>query len=180
MKSIRVFTRLYVVGIHDCNVYISQDSTEKRLKLKHQITRVPTPILLVEDSPGDVGLMREALRAAGLPVSLSVVSNGEDAMSFLKKTGMHEFAVRPELVFLDLNLPGKCGLEVLAEMKKHSSLRRIPVIILTTSDAENDVFSAYQLHANCYVKKPDDFDQFIRVVKACEDFWLSVAQITPN
>ena len=134
-------------------------------------------ILLVEDNPGDVRLMKEALREATVAAQMSVTEDGEEAMAFLKRSGRYENAPRPDLIFLDLNLPKKDGREVLAEIKNDVQLRRIPVVILTTSDAERDVVKAYELHANCYVKKPVDLDQFLDVVKACEDFWLNVVRL---
>lgn len=140
-------------------------------------TRTLSRILLVEDNPGDVRLMREALAVNGLSKTLSVVEDGEQALSFLKRAGTYSEAPRPDLIFLDLNLPRKDGREVLAEIKQSSDLRRIPVIVLTTSESENDVKRAYELHANCYVKKPTDLDEYLSVVKACESFWLHVVRL---
>jgi two-component system, chemotaxis family, response regulator Rcp1 len=140
-------------------------------------TRPLARILLVEDNPGDVRLMREALAVNGLSKSLSVVEDGEQALSFLKRSGTYSEAPRPDLIFLDLNLPRKDGREVLAEIKGSSDLRRIPVIILTTSESDSDVKRAYELHANCYVKKPTDLDEYLSVVKACESFWLHVVRL---
>ena len=134
-------------------------------------------VLLVEDNPGDVRLMREALAAIGMSKSLSVVEDGEQALSFLKQRGVYSEAPRPDLIFLDLNLPRKDGREVLAEIKESSDLRRIPVIVLTTSESEIDVKRAYELHANCYVKKPTDLDEYLSVVKACESFWLHIVRL---
>jgi CheY-like chemotaxis protein len=131
----------------------------------------------VEDNPGDVRLMREALAVNGMSKTLSVVEDGEQALSFLKRRGTYSEAPRPDLIFLDLNLPRKDGREVLAEIKESNDLRRIPVIILTTSESEIDVKRAYELHANCYVKKPTDLDEYLSVVKACESFWLHVVRL---
>jgi two-component system, chemotaxis family, response regulator Rcp1 len=140
-------------------------------------TRTLARILLVEDNPGDVRLMREALTANGMSKTLSVVEDGEQALSFLRRHGTYSEAPRPDLIFLDLNLPRKDGREVLAEIKENSDLRRIPVIVLTTSESETDVKRAYELHANCYVKKPTDLDEYLSVVKACESFWLHVVRL---
>jgi chemotaxis family two-component system response regulator Rcp1 len=134
-------------------------------------------ILLVEDNPGDVRLMREALRDGLLRSDLQVVENGEEALAYLHQTGAFAGASRPDLIFLDLNLPKKDGREVLQEVKQDESLRRIPIVVLTTSEAERDILHAYDLHANCYVKKPVDLDQFLAVVRACENFWLSVVRL---
>jgi CheY-like chemotaxis protein len=134
-------------------------------------------ILLVEDNPGDVRLMREALRTNGMSKSLSVVEDGEQALSFLNRNGAFRNAPRPDLIFLDLNLPRKDGREVLAEIKNNQDLRRIPVIVLTTSESDNDIKKAYELHANCYVKKPTDLDEYLSVIQACESFWLHVVRL---
>jgi two-component system, chemotaxis family, response regulator Rcp1 len=134
-------------------------------------------ILLVEDNPGDVRLMREALTANGMSKALSVVEDGEQALSFLTRRGTYSKAPRPDLIFLDLNLPRKDGREVLAEIKTSNDLRRIPVIVLTTSESDSDVQRAYELHANCYVKKPTDLDEYLTVVKACESFWLHIVRL---
>jgi chemotaxis family two-component system response regulator Rcp1 len=131
-------------------------------------------VLLVEDNPGDVRLAMEALKEAKLANHVSVAGDGEEALAFLRKEGKYASAVRPDLILLDLNLPKRDGREVLAEIKKDSDLRRIPVVILTTSTAEEDILKAYNLHANCYVSKPVDFDKFTQVVKQIEDFWFTV------
>jgi CheY-like chemotaxis protein len=109
-----------------------------------------------------------------------VVGDGEEAMAFLRRTGKHTGAPRPDLILLDLNLPKKDGREVLAEIKADEDLKRIPVVILTTSQAEEDILRSYNLHANCYIMKPIDLHQFIRVVKAIEDFWLTIVRLPPN
>ena len=139
----------------------------------------PIEILLVEDNPGDVRLTQEALTEAKVINNLSVVDNGVDALLFLRQEGRYSGAARPDLVLLDLNMPRKDGREVLAEIKKDDKLKRIPVVILTTSEAEEDIIRSYDLHANCYVTKPVNLDRFIKVVQSIEDFWLSVVML-PN
>jgi len=134
----------------------------------------PVDILLVEDSPTDVLLAQEALEQARLLNTLHVVSDGVEAMQFLRRESPYRDAVRPDLILLDLNLPRKDGREVLEEIKNDPVLKRIPVVVLTTSKAEEDVLNAYGLHANCYVSKPVDFEQFTNVVRAIESFWFSV------
>lgn len=136
-------------------------------------------ILLVEDNPGDARLAAEAFKEGGIPTHLHVASDGIEAMAFLRRLGRHEFAPRPDMILLDLNLPRKDGREVLAEIKEDPALRRIPVIVLTTSQAESDITRAYDLHANCYIVKPVDFDRFIDVVKGIEDFWCSLVKMSP-
>ncbi|MBW8758105.1 MAG: response regulator [Burkholderiales bacterium] len=137
-------------------------------------------ILMVEDDPGDVRLTREALKGSKLLHSLNVVEDGVAALDYLRRNAPYEDAVRPDLVLLDLNLPRKDGREVLAAMKQDPALRAIPVVILTTSQAEEDVLRAYNLNANCYVTKPVDFDQFMRIVRTIEEFWLNVVTLPPK
>jgi CheY-like chemotaxis protein len=137
-------------------------------------------ILLVEDNPGDVRLTREALKEAKVRNQLHVATDGVEALAFLRREGAYKEAVRPSLVLLDLNLPRKNGREVLAEMKEDPDLRRIPVVILTTSQAEQDIVKAYDLHVNCYINKPVDLDQFLQVVKSIEDFWLTLVKLPPQ
>jgi len=137
----------------------------------------PIEILLVEDNPGDVRLTMEALKEGKLRNNMNVVGDGEAALSYLRKEAGYEYAVRPDLVLLDLNLPRKDGREVLADMKADPELRRIPVVILTTSEAEEDILKTYNLHANCYITKPVDLDQFITVVRSIEAFWFSVVSL---
>ena len=139
----------------------------------------PIEILLVEDNPGDADLAREALSDSKLRNNLAVVGDGELAMAYLRRQGAYADVPRPDLILLDLNLPKKDGREVLAEVKADEGLKRIPVVILTTSRAEEDVLKTYNLHANCYITKPIDLHQFMRVVKSIEDFWLSIV-ILPN
>jgi chemotaxis family two-component system response regulator Rcp1 len=137
----------------------------------------PIEILLVEDSPGDVRLTREALREAKVRNTLHVASDGIEATSFLWRQGKNADAPRPDLILLDLNLPRKSGREVLEEIKSDPSLKSIPVVILTTSSAEEDILRSYQLHANCYITKPVDLDQFMRVVKTIDNFWLAIVKL---
>ena len=134
-------------------------------------------ILLVEDSPGDVRLTVEALKEAKVHNRLSVVQDGVEAMEFLYKKGSFKDVIRPDLILLDLNLPRKDGREVLTEIKSDPKLRQIPIVVLTTSRAEEDVLRAYDSHANCYITKPVDFKQFMSVVKSIEDFWLTVVKL---
>ncbi len=131
-------------------------------------------ILLVEDNPGDVRLTEEALKEGKIMNKLSVVNDGVEAMDYLRRRGRYADSDRPDLILLDLNLPKKNGREVLAEIKSDESLRRIPVVILTVSRAEEDILKSYDLHANCYISKPIDFDQFIKVVRTIENFWFSI------
>lgn len=134
-------------------------------------------ILLVEDNPGDVRLTLEAFQDGRICNHLDVVRDGTEAIAFLKRTGVYAGATRPDLILLDLNLPRKDGREVLAEIKADPHLRSIPVVILTTSEADLDIHKAYNLHANCYITKPVDYDQFIRVVHSIQDFWLSIVKL---
>lgn len=137
----------------------------------------PAEILLVEDNPGDVRLARESLKECKLLNNLSVVGDGVEAMAFLRKNGKHANATRPDLILLDLNLPKKDGREVLAEIKTDEELKRIPVVILTTSKAEEDILRTYGLHANCYITKPVDLDQFVKIVKSVHDFWFEIVRL---
>ncbi|HEU4771624.1 MAG TPA: response regulator [Candidatus Binatia bacterium] len=134
-------------------------------------------VLLVEDNPGDVRLTKEALKEGKLLNQLTVVGDGVEALSFLRKEGVYADAPQPELILLDLNLPKKDGREVLAEIKADPNLRRIPVVVLTTSSSEEDILKIYDLHANCYITKPVDLEQFMGVVKSIEDFWVSVVKL---
>ena len=150
--------------------------TKPSPRMIHALPR-PVEILLVEDSPGDVRLTEEALRDAEVPNSLHVARDGEEAMRFLRREEGFEDAPRPDLILLDLNMPRMDGREVLAEIKKDPELRRIPVIILTTSQSEDDIAEAYSLSANCYVAKPVDLDEFLDVVRAIDDFWLTLVKL---
>jgi CheY-like chemotaxis protein len=137
----------------------------------------PAEILLVEDNPGDVRLTQEALKDSKLATHLSVVNDGMEALAFLRREGKYAAAPRPDMILLDLNLPQKDGREVLAEIKSDPDLRLIPVVIVTSSEAEQDILKTYQLNANCYVTKPVDLEQFIKVVHNIQDFWLAVVKL---
>ena len=139
----------------------------------------PIEILLVEDNPGDARLAKEALKESKLKNNLYIADDGVEAMDFLNKKGKYKDMPRPDLVILDLNLPRKDGREVLNEIKTDDNLKRIPVVILTISKAEEDILKSYNLHANCFISKPIDLDQFIKVVKSIEDFWLTIVKL-PN
>jgi two-component system, chemotaxis family, response regulator Rcp1 len=141
------------------------------------IHAAPAEILLVEDNPSDVRLTVEVMKEGKLVNNLHVVGDGEEALHFLTRQGAYANAPRPDLILLDLNLPRLDGREVLAEIKAIEELRRIPVVVLTTSKAEEDILKTYDLHANCYITKPVDFDQFIRVVEKIEDFWLTLVAL---
>jgi two-component system, chemotaxis family, response regulator Rcp1 len=137
----------------------------------------PIQILLVEDNPGDVLLTKEALTEGKVANNLAVAADGEEALAFLRREGKFAGASRPDLVLLDLNLPRKDGRDVLAEIKDDPDLRRIPVVVLTTSGAEEDIVKTYDLHANCYIRKPVDLQQFLQVVRAIDDFWLTIVRL---
>jgi len=137
----------------------------------------PVEILLVEDSPSDTELTVEALREAKVRNHLSIAEDGVQALEFLRRKGKYAGAPRPDLIMLDLNLPRKDGREVLAEIKSDNDLKTIPVVVLTTSRAEQDVLQAYNLHANCYITKPVDFEQFLNVVHSIESFWLMLVTL---
>ena len=137
-------------------------------------------ILLVEDNPGDERLTREALREGKVYHNLHWVKDGVEAMQFLRRQGKYASVPRPDIILLDLNLPKKDGREVLEEIKRDEVLKRIPVVVLTTSKAEEDVLRTYNLHANCYVTKPVDLEKFIVVVKSIDAFWLTVVTLPPN
>jgi CheY-like chemotaxis protein len=134
-------------------------------------------ILLVEDNPGDVRLTQEVLKDARILNNLFVCNDGEQALDFLRLRGAYDAAVRPDLVLLDLNLPGKDGREVLSEIKSDPHLRSIPVVVLTTSAAERDIQGSYDLHANCYITKPVDLGQFTSVIGTLQDFWLELVKL---
>ena len=148
--------------------------------MNNQMRARPVQILLVEDNPGDVRLTKETLKDAKLMVDLHVVGDGVEAMAFLRQEGKHASAPCPDLVLLDLNLPKKDGREVLAEIKQDPDLRRIPVVVLTISNAEEDILKSYNLHANAYVNKPLDLEQFAKITKAIEDFWFTVVKLPPS
>lgn len=134
-------------------------------------------ILLIEDNPGDARLTTEALKEAKVRNKLCHIDDGVEALAYLRREGKYAGAHRPDLILLDLNLPRKDGREVLAEIKADERLKRIPVVILTTSQAEEDILKAYNLNANCYVSKPVDLDQFIKVVRTINDFWLTIVKL---
>lgn len=140
----------------------------------------PVEILLVEDNPGDARLAREGLSECKIRNHLHVVDDGVKAMAFLRRQGEYAKAPRPDLILLDLNLPRKDGREVLREIKEDESLRVIPVVILTTSKAEEDIIKSYSLHANCYVTKPLGLQQFLDVVRSIEDFWFTIVKLPPK
>ncbi|OKH22623.1 response regulator [Hydrococcus rivularis NIES-593] len=140
----------------------------------------PIEILLIEDNPGDIELTKIALEDNKMTINLSVVEDGVEALKFLKKEGKYANAPHPDLILLDLNLPKKDGREVLAEMKADPILKRIPVVILTTSQAEEDVLRAYNLCANCYITKPVDFDRFVKIVRSIENFWFTIVKLPPE
>jgi CheY-like chemotaxis protein len=137
----------------------------------------PIEILLVEDNPGDARLTQEALREGKIRNNLHHMKDGVEALAFLRREGVHAGAPKPDLMLLDLNLPRKDGRQVLSEMKADPRLRTIPVVVLTTSEAENDIVKSYELHANCYITKPVDLEKFIDIVRAIEDFWLAVVTL---
>ena len=137
----------------------------------------PFVILVAEDNATDVMIMREALASAKMRVDLHVVSDGVDALEFLRRMGAHALAPRPDLILLDLNMPRKNGHEVLAEVKADESMRQIPVVMLTTSQAEDDVARAYAHHVNCYIRKPMDFERFSEVVRSIEAFWFTIVTL---
>lgn len=137
----------------------------------------PIEILLVEDNPGDIRLTQEVLKEGKVQNTLSVVENGVQAISFLRKENEYQDAPTPDLILLDLNLPKKDGREVLLDIKNDPELKKIPVVVLTTSQAEEDILKVYDLNANCYISKPVDFGQFIDVVKSIENFWLSIVKL---
>jgi len=137
-------------------------------------------ILLVDDNPGDVRLTLEAFKEGKLTNTVSVAGDGVEAMEFLRRQGKFVRAVRPDLVLLDLNMPKKDGREVLEEIKSDPQLRRIPVVVLTTSKAEGDILKSYDLHVNCYIQKPVDYNEFIKVLRLIEDFWFTAVVLPSN
>ena len=140
----------------------------------------PIEVLLVEDDPGDVLMTQEAFADYKIANRLTVVNNGEDAIAYVRKQGRFADAPTPDLVLLDLNLPRRDGREVLRDIKEDPELRRIPIVVLTTSEAEEDVLASYLLHANAYVRKPVDFEQFVAAVRAIDDFFIEVVRLPPN
>ena len=158
---------------------MAQSTSPHKARMDNQKQLSPVNILLIEDNPADIRLTKEVLKDGRIKNNLSVVMDGEEALHFLRKTGKYEGAELPviDIVLLDLNLPKKDGREVLAEIKSDPNLKQIPVIILTTSAAEQDIFTTYANHANCYIMKPVDFNQFINVVRTIEDFWLTIVKL---
>ncbi|MBW4555604.1 MAG: response regulator [Trichormus sp. ATA11-4-KO1] len=148
--------------------------------MKTTIAIMPIEVLLVEDNPGDAQLTRIALEDSKISVNLNVVEDGVEAMAFLRKQENYASAPHPDIVLLDLNLPRKDGREVLAEIKADQSLKRIPVVVLTTSQSEEDVLKAYNLSANCFITKPVDFDQFVKIVQSIENFWFAIVKLPPE
>jgi len=140
----------------------------------------PIEILLVEDNPADARLTLETLKEEKLNNKLNVVKDGVEALAYLRQEGEFTNAVRPDLILLDLNLPRKDGREVLSEIKNNPKLKTIPIVVLTVSEAEKDIFAAYNLHANCYISKPLDLCQFSKVVRAIQDFWLTIVKLPPQ
>jgi len=134
-------------------------------------------ILLVEDNPADILLTREAFKEGAIPHEMHAVNDGVEAVSYLKKAGKYADAVRPDVILLDINLPKKNGFEVLAEIKQDPDLKHIPAIVLSTSGSKHDIRKAYELHANCYLIKPVELEEFLRVIRSLEDFWFNVAAI---
>ncbi|MEH1822843.1 MAG: response regulator [Nostoc sp.] len=144
------------------------------------IAIMPIEVLLVEDNPGDVQLTRIALEDSKISIHLNVVEDGVEAMAFLRKQEKYAKVTHPDIILLDLNLPRKDGREVLAEIKGDENLKRIPVVVLTTSQAEEDILKAYNLSANCYITKPVDFDQFVKIVQSIENFWFAIVKLPPE
>lgn len=134
-------------------------------------------ILLVEDNPGDVRLTQEALKESKVTNNLYIAGDGVEALAFLRREGKYANVPHPDLILLDLNLPKKDGRELIEEIKSNEELKRIPVVVLTTSKAEEDIMQMYDRHANCYITKPIDFDQFIEVVRSIENFWLTIVKL---
>ncbi len=145
-----------------------------------QESGAPIEILLVEDNPGDVRLTQEAVREAKIRNTLNVVNDGEQAIAYVRRQGEYAERPRPDLILLDLNLPRKDGREVLQDLKSDPDLHRIPVVVLTSSEAEQDILSTYDLYANAYVTKPVDLEQFMHVVSSIQDFWLNIVKLPPE
>ncbi len=150
---------------------------EVKVKMIRGLNGRPVEILLVEDNEGDIGLVEEVFQEGRINNNLSVAEDGEEAMMFLRNQGQFTEATRPDLILLDLNLPGMDGREVLKEVKEDDDLKKIPIVVLTTSKAEEDILKSYDLHANSYITKPVDFNQFMNVIKSIETFWLEVVKL---
>ena len=138
---------------------------------------VPIEILLAEDNPGDIRLTREAFKRGRVPTNINVANNGEDVISYLRREGKYEFAVRPDLIVLDLNMPRKDGRAVLAEIKHDPKLDCIPIVVLTSSDADEDIVACYKLHASCFISKPFEVKEYNAVIRSIEEFWLTIAKL---
>ncbi|MGD9200173.1 MAG: response regulator [Chitinispirillia bacterium] len=147
--------------------------------MNQQDSEVPIEILLVEDNPGDVRLTKEAFRECKVKINISVATDGSEAINFLRNKGQYKNTIKPDLILLDLNLPKVNGIEVLKEIKSDPNLRMIPVIILTTSKADDDIMNTYINNANCYINKPVDLDGFFRIIESIESFWFSTAVFPP-
>ena len=145
--------------------------------MNNQERVTPVEILLVEDNPGDVRLTQEALKESKVLNNLHVAVDGVEGLSFLRREDKYANVPRPDLILLDLNLPKKDGRELLEEIKASNDLKRIPVVVLTTSRAEEDIYRMYEQHANCYITKPIDFDQFVEVVRSIDNFWLAIVKL---
>jgi len=148
------------------------------LRIKENIR--PIEILLVDDNPGDIRLTQEALKESKVFNNLHIVEDGMEALEFLRKKGRFKNEITPDIILLDLNLPKRNGREVLTEIKNDDLLKKIPVVILTISRAEEDILKSYELHANCYITKPVDMNQFIKIVRSIENFWFSIVKLPPN
>lgn len=148
------------------------------MRIKEKIR--PIEILLVDDNPGDIRLTQEALKESKVLNNIHIVEDGMEALEFLRKEGRFKNEITPDIILLDLNLPKRNGREVLTEIKNDELLKKIPVVILTISRAEEDILKSYELHANCYITKPVDMNQFIKIVRSIENFWFSIVRLPPN
>ena len=137
----------------------------------------PVNVLLIEDNPGDIKLIRETFKENKFLAELTVITDGEEALNFLKRMGEFEYELHPDLILLDLNLPKLNGQEILSEIKQDDELKRIPVIVLTSSTEESDIYKSYNLNANCYIAKPVELDDFIKVIRSIENFWLTIVKL---
>ncbi|MEP0875485.1 response regulator [Funiculus sociatus GB2-M2] len=140
---------------------------------------IPVEILLVEDNEGDIRLTKEAFRESMVWNHMNVVKDGAEALAFLRREGKYTDAIRPGIILLDLNLPKRSGIEVLEEIKRDDELKHIPVVVLTSSQAEQDILNSYNFHANCFITKPLDLEQFLQVVQSIKDFWLTIVKLPP-
>jgi CheY-like chemotaxis protein len=157
--------------------YVNASINSKKMKIEYEEFLKPIDILLAEDNPGDADLAREALEESKLKNRLFIATDGQEALDFLYKKGDYKDVPRPDLILLDLNMPRVDGHEVLKQLKEDKHLRTIPVVILTTSRADEDILKTYNMHANCFISKPLDLDKFIEVVHAIEDFWISIVTL---